>query len=501
MADEEKKEEKKADDKNRKKSPLRWILIAGAAVVLGVGGYLAWSFFGPGFSKDGALSSGGSPAKEVNKNEVSRIICPLDSFVVNLMDKTNIAKRYLKVTMALEVADEEAKAKIERHKTQIRDTIILLLTSQTVQDLNSVEGKLGLKQELMNRVNLILGAGMVEQDLLHGIRGSVGPAMPKILSQEEVDSLLKGIDEGKIGAPGETGEESRDFARYDFRKEHGPVHPQMPGLAVIQERFSGALTATLSTVSETPVHVAPAEMASLTFDEFFRSISLPASLNLFKMEPLRGVCLLVVEGALVFAFVDLFLGGTGQRQVKLEGRSFTPIEIRIVEKMVKLLLEGLEQAWSETHKLHMVFVRSEIDPQFAEIARPDEIMVVNRFAMEIGKLSGQIMIGTPFASLESLRGKLRGGFRGETLGVDETWKKSLEQKIGELKVGVSCTFGHSRITGRDLLEMKVNDVIPLEQRPEDPVVVCVEGVPKFTGHLGTFRQNKAIRVEGRLTRE
>lgn len=325
--------------------------------------------------------------------------------------------------------------------------------------------------------------------------------MPKILSQEEVDSLLKGIDEGKIGSPGDIAEESRDFPRYDFRKEHGPVHQRMPGLGVIRERFTNLLATSLSAVSGGQVEVSPAEMASVAFGDFCRSIPLPASLSLFKMEPLRGASLIVVEGALVFAFVDLFLGGTGQRQVKLEGKSFTPIEIRIIEKIVKVLLECLEQAWSETHKLRMVFVRSEIDPQFVEIARPEEIMVVSRFAVEIGKLSGQIMICTPFSALEPLRGRLQGGFRGETLGVDEKWKKYIEQKIGELKVSVSCTFGQSRITGRDLLKMKLHDVIPLEQRPDDPVVVRVEGVPKFTGHLGAFRQNKAIRVEGRLNRE
>ncbi|RPJ18659.1 MAG: flagellar basal body protein FliL [Desulfobacteraceae bacterium] len=163
MADEEKEKEESTEDKRPKKSPLRWILVAGAAVVLGLAGYLGWSFFGPGSSKDAALVSSGSPAKTAKKNEVSKIICPLDSFVVNLQDKANVAKRYLKVTMALEVGDEDTKAKVEKHKTQLRDTIILLLTSQAFQDISSVEGKLGLKQEVMNRVNLILGAGMVSK--------------------------------------------------------------------------------------------------------------------------------------------------------------------------------------------------------------------------------------------------------------------------------------------------------------------------------------------------
>lgn len=322
--------------------------------------------------------------------------------------------------------------------------------------------------------------------------------MPKILSQEEVDSLLQGIDEGKIGTPGAVAPESRDLPRYDFHKEYGPVQQRLPGLAGIQERFTNLLASSLSTLSGAEVDVTPGDMSCVALGDFYRSLPLPASLNLFKMEPLRGVSLLVVEGALVFAFVDLFLGGTGQRHVKLEGKSFTPIELRILEKVVRVMLEGLEQAWSDTQELRMVFVRSEIDPQFVEIARPDEVMVVSRFTLQIGKLSAQIILCSPFAALDSLRGRLRGGLRGETLGVDETWKKYLEQRICEVKVGVSCTLGRSWITGRELLRMKVDDVIPMEQRPDDPVIVRVEGVPKFTGYLGAFRQNKAIRVEGKL---
>jgi flagellar motor switch protein FliM len=324
--------------------------------------------------------------------------------------------------------------------------------------------------------------------------------MTNILSQDEVDSLLKGIDEGKIAAQGEVTEESGDLPSYDFRKEHGPVQQRMPGIGVIQERYTGLLKASLSAVAASQVDVNPPESASVVFSDFCRSISLPASFNLFKMEPLRGVSMIVMDGALVFAFVDLFLGGTGERHVKLEGKNFTPIELRIIEKIVKVLLDNLQQAWSDVQKLRMVFLRSEIDPQFAEIARPDEAVLVAKFTVEIGNFSGRMMICMPFAMLEPLRGKLRGGFRGENLGVDETWRKHLEGKIVELKANVSCSLGHSRITGRELLKMKVDDVLPLEQRPDDPVIVRVEGVPKFKGHLGAFRQNKAVRISERLNR-
>ena len=325
--------------------------------------------------------------------------------------------------------------------------------------------------------------------------------MTKILSQEEVDSLLKGIDEGKIGGQGGTAEEMRSLAPYDFRKEHGPVHQRMPGVGAVMERFTGLVAAALSAASGSQVDVNPPEMSSVAFGNFCRTVPLPASFNLFKMEPLRGASMIVLDGALVFAFIDLFLGGRGENQVKLEGRSFTPIELRIIEKIVKGLLDGLVQAWSEVQKLHAVFLRCEIDPQFAEIARPEEVVLVGKFTVEIGNFSGGMMVCMPYAMIEPLRDKLRGGFQGENLGVDERWRKYLERKIGELKVNVSCTLGHSHMAGRDVLSMKVNDVIPLEQRPDDPVVICVEGIPKFTGHLGAFRQNKAIRVDERLNRE
>lgn len=325
--------------------------------------------------------------------------------------------------------------------------------------------------------------------------------MTKILSQDEVDSLLKGIDEGEIGGQGEVAEENRDLPSYDFRKDYGPVHQRMPGIGGVMERFTGLVAATLSAASGSQVDVNLPEMTSVAFGDFCRSVPLPASFNVFKMEPLRGASMVVLEGGLVFAFIDLFLGGRGEKQVKLEGRSFTPIELRITEKIVKGLLEGLAQAWSEVLVLQPVFLRCEIDPQFAEIARLDEVVLVGKFTIEIGNFSGQMMVCTPYATLEPLREKLRGGFQGETLGVDERWKKYLERRIGELKVNVSCTLGHSRMSGREVLRMKINDVLPLEQRPDDPVVICVEGIPKFKGHLGAFRQNKAVRVDEQLNRE
>lgn len=165
MADEEKEKENVIEPSVPKKSSLRWILLGAGVVVLGAAGYFGWSFLGPNPAKEAPKVSAAatpqpSPAKKI---EAAKVICPLDAFVVNLMDRATVAKRYLKVTMALEVGDEEAKTKVEKHKTQLRDTIILLLTAQGFQDISSIEGKLGLKQEVLSRANQILGAGTVSR--------------------------------------------------------------------------------------------------------------------------------------------------------------------------------------------------------------------------------------------------------------------------------------------------------------------------------------------------
>jgi flagellar FliL protein len=142
------------------KGMMKWIVLAVLIVVLGGGGFAGWSYMSKPQEKS-PKGGGAEKAREVKKEETVKEICPLDSFIVNLMDKSSVAKRYLKVTMALEVGAPEIKLKIDRDKTQLRDTIILLLSSQGFQDISTVEGKLGLKQEILSRVNQVLGPGAV----------------------------------------------------------------------------------------------------------------------------------------------------------------------------------------------------------------------------------------------------------------------------------------------------------------------------------------------------
>ncbi|MFW6146912.1 MAG: flagellar motor switch protein FliM [Thermodesulfobacteriota bacterium] len=325
--------------------------------------------------------------------------------------------------------------------------------------------------------------------------------MKNILSQDEVDSLLDGISEGKVETGTAVPETDESIAAYDFRRQDGPITVRMPTLHMINERFVGILRTELTAATRSVVDVNISSTESMRFGEFFRSLPLPTSLNIFKMEPLRGFSLLVMEGTLVFSFVDTLFGGKGTSQVKLEGRNFTSVESKIINKIVKIALSGFQQAWSDVYEIKTVFARSEMDPQFAGIVTPNDMVIVTRFIIDLENASGSMTLCIPHATLEPVRDKLRYRFQGERLEADQKWRSYIERRIQELHIDLGCSLGTAQITGKKLLEMKISDVLVLNQKVSDPILINVEGIPKFKGRAGTYNKRKAIRIEERLDEE
>lgn len=318
--------------------------------------------------------------------------------------------------------------------------------------------------------------------------------MANILSQDEVDSLLEGITEGKIQTEADTVESSSQAKAYDFSRPSNLIHLALPTLGIINERFVGLLRTSLPISSKSVVDINLASTESVKFNEFCRSLPMPSSLNIFKMEPLRGFSMIVIEGPLVFSFVDSSFGGKGVSHVKLEGRGFTNIETKIVEKIVKIILQDLQQAWGDVHPIKTIFTRSEMDPQFAGIVTPDDIVIVCKFQVELENGSGAISICIPYSSLEPIKNKLKSRYRGEQIEIDRSWQKYIREKILSTHVEVSCCMGRTQINGRDLLHMKVDDIILLDQRVGDSIVVNVEGLAKFKGLPGSSNKKKAVKI-------
>jgi len=323
--------------------------------------------------------------------------------------------------------------------------------------------------------------------------------MASVLSQDEVDSLLGGIDEGSVKTETDIPEKDEGPEVYNFEVQSGPVN--MPTLQMINQRFVGFLRDSLSLLTNSNVDVNFSSNELLNFGEFCRSIPLPASQNVFKIEPLKGSAILVLEGALVFSFVEVFFGGKGLNPAKLEGRAFTAIESKIIEKITKIVLGDLQRAWSDVHKINMTFLRSEIDPQFASIVQPDDMVIAIKFIISLTNVSGSIFLCIPYSTIEPIKNKLKQTFRGEKLDVDKSWQTYIVKKIMGIIVNLSCILGTTKITARELLELNVDDVILLDQKRGDSILVKVEGIPKFKGYPGSYSNSKAVRISERLNKE
>jgi flagellar motor switch protein FliM len=324
--------------------------------------------------------------------------------------------------------------------------------------------------------------------------------MSNILSQDEVDSLLNGIGDGKVETETDIPEESGDVDVYDFRKDAGPLHLRMPTLGIINERLIGFMKNSLSTTTGTVVDVNISDVETVKFGEFCRSLPLPTSLNIFKLDPLRGYALLVMEGSLVFAFVDTFFGGKSVSHVKLEGKSFTAIESKIINRVAKVVLKDLEQAWADVYKIKTVFTRSEIDPQFAGIATPDDMVIAAKLNIDMNNFSGNMIVCLPYATIEPIRDHLSTRFQSAKIEIDHVWCNYIQKKISEMSINVNCTLGQTTITGQELLALKVDDVIQLDQKTSDPVMIHAEHVPKFTGYIGSFNNKKALKIATKISR-
>jgi len=322
--------------------------------------------------------------------------------------------------------------------------------------------------------------------------------MGNILSQDEVDSLLDGITEGKVETETDVSKGTPSVEVYDFSMPAGPVHLRLPALGIINERLVGLLRTNLQVASRSFIDVNLASTETVKFSDFFLSLPMPSSLNIFSNEPLRGFSLLVLEGPLVFSFVDSLFGGTGVSHVKLEGRLFTKIETKIVEKIVKIILNDFQKAWSDVYEINAVFIRSEMDPQFVGIGTPDDLVIVNKFEVQLENGNGFVTICIPYSSIKPIKEKLKNKFRSEKMNIDKSWKKYIQERIRETTVELSCTMGMAKINGAELLSMKVDDVIMLDQKLCNSVIINVENIPKFRGYPGACNKKKAVKIIDRL---
>ena len=319
--------------------------------------------------------------------------------------------------------------------------------------------------------------------------------MSKILSQDEVDALLKGMSGGEIEVETDAGPGVDGVIVYDLTNQDRIIRGRMPTLEIINDRFARLFRTTLSSSLRKIVDLTTTSVDMVKFGEFMRSLPVPTSLHIFKMDPLRGHAIFVLESKLVFNLVETFFGGSGAGEIKIEGRDFTAIEQQLTRKVVMLALKDMEQAWKPVHEVTMVYQRTEINPQFASIVPPSDVVIVIKFEMEMEHAAGTITVCMPYSTIEPIRSKLYAGFQSDQLEVDHEWMRRFQGQLKEARVELGVELGRVFISSGRLLGLKTGDVINLEKDVKDPLLGLVEGVPKFLGRAGTYRGAKAFKVE------
>ncbi|MFQ5430905.1 MAG: flagellar motor switch protein FliM [Nitrospinota bacterium] len=318
--------------------------------------------------------------------------------------------------------------------------------------------------------------------------------MSQILSQEEVDALLRGVSDGEIETEADDLGDDSGVVPYDLTSQERIIRGRMPTLDIINQRFSRLFRNSLSAALRKVLDVSAVSTDTVKFGEFIKSLPVPASLHIFRIAPLRGFALLVAESKMVFALVDSFFGGSGDAKMKIEGRDFTAIEQKIIKKVILMMLQDLEKAWVPIHDVEMIFVRSEVNPQFAAIVPPTDVVVVILFEVEMDQVSGTITVCLPYSTIEPIIGKLKAGFQSDQLEMDLAWVKRLRERLDVAEVDINVRLGETSITSREFTELKEGTILQLDADVSDELAVFVGGVEKFRGYPGVVRGNKAIKI-------
>jgi flagellar motor switch protein FliM len=318
----------------------------------------------------------------------------------------------------------------------------------------------------------------------------------KILNQDEIDALINGMDQGAVSTePAEL--PPGTVQDYDFHSQMRIVRGRMPTLEMINERFARLFRANLYGLLRRSPEVAVNPIEMKKFSEYVHTLHVPTSLNMVRIHPLRGTALVLLEPKLVFAIVDNFFGGNG-RHAKIEGRDFTATEQRIIQMVLKNAFVDLKEAWSHVADIDVEYLQSELNPAFANIVSPSEIVVVTSFHVELEGGGGDVHVTMPYAMIEPLREALDSGMTSDRVEHDERWAYSLKEEIDDAEVEICTVFGHSRISLGDLLNLKTGDIVPCDFGGK--VTVLAERVPVFRGTLGLSRGQQAIKVEERVRR-
>jgi flagellar motor switch protein FliM len=320
-----------------------------------------------------------------------------------------------------------------------------------------------------------------------------------ILSQEEVDALLKGVTGETDSADSADAGDASGIQSYNLASQDRIVRGRMPTMEVINERFARNLRIGLFNFIRRTAEISVGPVKLLKYAEFVRNLVVPTNLNMVHVNPLRGTALMIFDPNLVFLVIDNLFGGDGRYHTRVEGRDFTQTEQRIIQNLLGVAMEEMQKAWEPVYPIEFEYIRSEMNTQFANIATPSEVVMVTTFSIEIGPVGGDFHVCMPYAMIEPIRDLLYEGMQGDRMEVDARWVNFLSNQVQSTEVKLVANLTEAELTVRELLEMRVGDVISLSI-PES-ITAHVEGVPVLECGYGVHNGQYALKVKKFLASE
>lgn len=318
----------------------------------------------------------------------------------------------------------------------------------------------------------------------------------QILSQDEVDALLQGIT-GESQKLEQDDTPTTGVRDYDLASQERIVRGRMPTMEVINERFARNIRIGIFNFIRKSPEVAIGGIKVQKFSAFLREIVVPTNFNIMTVKPLRGSGLIVCDPSLVFAVIDALFGGVGKYHTRIEGRDFSPTELRVILRLVETICAEYKKAWTGIYPLELEYQRSEMQPQFANIATPSEIVVATNFTLEIGETTGSVHFCIPYSTLEPIRDVLYSTIQGDAVEPDRRWVNLLTHQIQSAEVELVAELASAGATVEQLLSFKPGDFVELDLEPM--IKAKVSGVPVFDAHYGTSNNRYAIKIDKMLT--
>lgn len=315
----------------------------------------------------------------------------------------------------------------------------------------------------------------------------------RVLNQDEIDSLL-GFDDASGGE-----ETSGVMALINSAMVN---YERLPMLDIVFDRLVRLMSTSLRNLTSDNVEVSLDQVSTVRFGDYMNSIPLPAMLSVFKAEEWDNNGLLVTDSALIYSVVDVLLGGRkGTPAIRVEGRPYTTIETKLVERMVGVTLSDLSSAFDPLSPVSFSFDRMETNPRFATITQSGNACVLARMRVDMGDRGGRIEILIPYATLEPIRELLLQMFMGEKFGRDSIWETHLTQELYKTEIQLQAVLGEATVTLNELLNWKVGTRVLFNTRPEDYLELRCGHVPMFTGPVGQKQRSIAVRIESYIPPE